>query len=295
MLDLVTPKQVAKAIGVSESSLKRWCDQGLLTSVRTAGGHRRIRVAEVLRYLRESGHEPVLPELLGLPPLTQGAGERSLEKARGQFVESLKRGDETSARQIGFDLLQSGRRMSEISDEVLAPAFHEIGRLWGCGEVAVYQERRSCEIAVRLIQELRRTIEVSPLSAPKAIGGTLSGDLYVLPTALVELTLRDNGWNAVSLGCGLPAETLIQAAEDLKPRLLWVSVSHVEDESQVLADLIRLRERLSRRCEVVVGGQNCPKAPAQAGLSRFETMRELETFVTSLAPKSGRRQRSTQD
>jgi predicted site-specific integrase-resolvase len=27
---LLTPKQVARAIGVSESSLKRWCDKGVL-------------------------------------------------------------------------------------------------------------------------------------------------------------------------------------------------------------------------------------------------------------------------
>jgi excisionase family DNA binding protein len=45
---LVTPKQVAQAINVSESSLKRWCDQGLLTAIRTAGGHRRLALAAAL-------------------------------------------------------------------------------------------------------------------------------------------------------------------------------------------------------------------------------------------------------
>jgi excisionase family DNA binding protein len=65
MKELITPKQVARAIGVSESSLKRWCDRGLIPTVRTAGGHRRLPISGVLSYLRETGHEMVRPELLG--------------------------------------------------------------------------------------------------------------------------------------------------------------------------------------------------------------------------------------
>ena len=70
--NLVSPKQVARAIGVSESSLKRWCDQGLIKTVRTAGGHRKMTIAEVLRYVREQDHKLVSPEILGLPPRTSG-------------------------------------------------------------------------------------------------------------------------------------------------------------------------------------------------------------------------------
>ena len=279
MQDLVTPKQVAKAIGVSESSLKRWCDRGLMASVRTAGGHRRIQVAEVLRYLRENGQDLMVPELLGLPPMTAGAGPRSLEKARERLVDALVRGDEIAAWRIGYDACQSGRRMSEIADGLLAPAFHEIGRRWGCGEVALYQERRSCEIAMRIIQELRRTIEPPHPSSLRAIGGTLPGDPYALPTALVELTLRDIGWNAMSLGTGLPVDTLLQAAVELKPRLLWVSVSSAPDQKQVRADLDRLRLKLSRRCLMAIGGQECPSRLDQTGLVRLQSMGSLEQLL----------------
>ncbi|OYW17913.1 MAG: hypothetical protein B7Z55_11620, partial [Planctomycetales bacterium 12-60-4] len=67
--ELLTPKQVAVAIGVSESSLKRWCDRGILPTVRTAGGHRRIPTSGVLKFLQQSGHPLVQPEVLGLPRL----------------------------------------------------------------------------------------------------------------------------------------------------------------------------------------------------------------------------------
>jgi MerR family transcriptional regulator, light-induced transcriptional regulator len=51
----LSPKALAAAIGVSESSLKRWADEGRLAAERTAGGHRRIAVAEAVRFVRRRG------------------------------------------------------------------------------------------------------------------------------------------------------------------------------------------------------------------------------------------------
>ncbi len=53
--------QVAKAIGVSESSLKRWCDKGMLATQRTAGGHRRLTIEAVLEFVRGTGQEMASP------------------------------------------------------------------------------------------------------------------------------------------------------------------------------------------------------------------------------------------
>ena len=63
----VSPKQLARAIQVSESSIKRWCDQGAISTVRTAGGHRRIDMTDVMRFLRDHRYAIVRPEVLGLP------------------------------------------------------------------------------------------------------------------------------------------------------------------------------------------------------------------------------------
>jgi len=80
-----SPKQVARAIGVSESTLKRWCDGGLIPMTKTAGGHRRIEVAAVIKFLRETGRQVVEPELLNLP-VTAGKTEWTLARAVPQFL-----------------------------------------------------------------------------------------------------------------------------------------------------------------------------------------------------------------
>ena len=42
MKPLLSPKELADAIGVSESSIKRWVDNGEIQATKTSGGHRRI-------------------------------------------------------------------------------------------------------------------------------------------------------------------------------------------------------------------------------------------------------------
>jgi len=37
----LSPRELAEALGVSESSLKRWVDAGKIAASRTEGGHRR--------------------------------------------------------------------------------------------------------------------------------------------------------------------------------------------------------------------------------------------------------------
>ena len=52
-VDHYSPKQVAERLGVSESSVKRWLDQGVVPVLRTAGGHRRISEESVEELLRQ--------------------------------------------------------------------------------------------------------------------------------------------------------------------------------------------------------------------------------------------------
>jgi excisionase family DNA binding protein len=67
----LSPKDLAEVIGVSESSIKRWVDSGLITVSKTAGGHRRIAVAEALRFIRSRRMRIERPDRLGIPDLVE--------------------------------------------------------------------------------------------------------------------------------------------------------------------------------------------------------------------------------
>ncbi len=279
MRDLLSPKQVAQALGVGESSVKRWCDLGKITAIRTSGGHRRLALADVLRFVRESDQPVVRPEILGLPPARES--ERSLTRARRLLVDALLAGDESRSRRIVFDLYLAKHTLSVVCDEVVAAAFREIGELWSCQQAEVYQERRACEIMLRILHAFRDTQRgINPTLV--AIGGTPPGDAYAIPNAVVELVLREAGWQAESLGTSLPFDSLAAAVRSQRPRLLWLSVSHVRDEAEFLAGYRELHDTArALGTAMVVGGQALSRdlRHQMSYVSFCDTVRQLDDFA----------------
>jgi len=282
---LYSPKQVARAIQASESSVKRWCDKGDLPTQYTAGGHRKIPVAGLIEFLRNSGLPLIHPELIGLPPLS-GLKHDDLGQAGSLLIEALLGGQELRTRQIITELYLAEHSLTNIFDRVIAPAMVRIGEEWQCGELEIYQERRSCELILQAIQELRMLLPLPQPGSPVAIGGTLSGDYYRLPTSMVEMILREHGWNAASLGDNLPVRTLERAIEQYRPRIFWLSVSHVENESQFIQDYDYLYDTYGGAVIFVLGGRALhPSVRQQLRFaSCCDTMQHLEAFLLTLSP-----------
>jgi methanogenic corrinoid protein MtbC1 len=281
--NFVSPLVVAQAFGVSESSLKRWCDRGLIPSQRTAGGHRRLAVQDVVSYSRASGQQLARPELLGLPVANRRSAD-SLSKEMGRLKESLTQGNAEKCCETLVGLYARGYRVSEICDLVIAPACREIGHQWKCGEIQVYQERRACELCLQMLAEVSRLVPPIKGRAPIAIGGSPEGDPYCLPTRMVELVLREQGWKSQSLGSSLPLETLLVAVNDLQPDLLWISVSHLSDRERFLADYRTLFDQVKDRVAVVVGGQALDESlRRQMEYAAYcDNLQHLENFVKIL-------------
>ena len=50
---LLTPAEVAALFRVNPKTVTRWARAGKITAVRTLGGHRRFRAAEIMRCLEQ--------------------------------------------------------------------------------------------------------------------------------------------------------------------------------------------------------------------------------------------------
>ena len=253
-----SPKQIAGALAASESSVKRWCDRGVIPTVRTGGGHRRISLDGLRSFTAATGRKLVAPQVLGLPQLFC---DRKIEvpgnddPRQKNFRSALIVGDESQCRELLLEVSSSSERRSRAASIMICDAMRGIGDSWSGNELDPYQERRACDICVRLINELRAALPPIPEDAPVAIGGTFSGDPYQLPTLLVELTLREQGWNATSIGADLPVSSFLQAAHDFQPKMIWLSVSTIDRPREFVKQQNGFADDLEDGIALVVGGR----------------------------------------
>lgn len=285
MNDLLSPKQVARAIGLSESSIKRYCDQGAIHFVRTLGGHRKLPLNDVLRFVKERDHVIVAPGALGLPTTSQRS-EIGLERGVEMLTDALLKGNEESVWQIVFDIFLARHSISTICDRLIRPAVRTIGERWACSSVEVYQERRSSEFLQRILYNLRSTLK-PPDREWVACGGTLEQDHSSLATGMVELVLRDSLWNATSLGTSVPCESLAKALTDMRPKLFWLCATHIENVDRFVEQIgILSGVAESVRAAFVVGG-GAINEEVRGRLSSYsclicDSMQQLETFARSI-------------
>lgn len=287
MDQLLSPKQVANAIGASESSLKRWCDQGLLNTVKTAGGHRRIPIQEALRFARERNLAAAEPHLLAMAATTDRKARR-VENGPERLVEALTNGNETQSNAIVFEYFQAGVSVSQIFDDIVTPAFQTLGDKWECKQLEVYEERSACQIVLRILHELRLK-QLAPITKRVAMGATCEGDPYTLPVLMAEVVLRSVGWDTRLLGCTIPLNSSTKAIQQHQPAIFWLSISSIVDEIAFVTEFNQLCDAASKtNTAVVVGGRALTaKIRTQLRYSAFcDTMQHLEEFAKALQHQS---------
>lgn len=257
----LSPRDLAQAIGVSESSVKRWVDAGRLPARRTSGGHRRIELLTALRFLRESDQRVVEPELLGLaasdPALGPSVGER--------LHEVLLDGDEREAIRLAMTAhVVLGMPVARLLDGPLREALDGLGEFWrGLGD-GHFQERRAIQIVLRILERLG-TIYEPRADSPVAVGGALEGDSSLAHTRMIATVLAAEKMHAVNLGSDTPAPVLLEAVERTGARLVWISASRTfdpEEQGAVVRQLARVLR--NRQARLIVAGSACHELGLEA-------------------------------
>ncbi len=300
--DVLTTKELAVAIGVSESSVKRWVDAGLIRAARTAGGHRRIPRPEAIRFIRETQAPVAAPAVLGLNDLAELEAEAL---PPGREAETLQRylveGAAARARGLVQSLYLSGWSVAAIVDGPLRTAMQEIGALWRHDDAGIFLEHRATDICKQALIQLRLAFPADE-DGPVAVGGAPEGDPYALPSLGAATVLAAEGFDAVNLGPQTPLASLAGAARRLRPALAWLTVSAAPTPERLATGVVELAHELAPLgVTLVVGGRELPPLAA-AGVRTLHvagSMAELAAFGRGLvagtrptaAPASGIKRR----
>jgi excisionase family DNA binding protein len=268
---LLSPKDLAEALGVSESSLKRWVDAGKIAAMRTEGGHRRISLAEAVRFIRETGANVVHPDLLGMPEISRAGAERLFHHLRG--------GDVLGARGWLLGRYLAGASVEELCDGPVREAMHTLGELWRHDQSGIFIEHRATDICLQVLAQLRNTFS-PPADGPVALGATPEDDPYLLPTFMAAMVMSSCGLRTVNLGPDTPVSAMAAAAAEHQPSLVWISASAplTQARAKAIADWMK---SLPSTTTTVVGGRHSQTIAAY-GVRRLESMTELAALARGL-------------
>jgi excisionase family DNA binding protein len=286
MKPVLSPRELAQAIGVSESSLKRWADDGLIRVARTAGGHRRIPISEAIRFIRQSRCTLVRPDMLGLSDVAQTRKDAASGTDDDDLLFSyLSRGQAPQARGLIMSLYLRGLSVAEICDGPLRQAMARLGSLWRHDPAGIFVEHRATDICIQAVQQLRSVLEM-PETGPVALGGAPPGDTYLLPSLAVAITLASEGWQTVNLGPETPLETIATAAEHHRARLAWLSFTVAEPARTLRQEVLELARRLAPTgTRLALGGQSHDDLDIASNANVFvgRSLGELSAFSKGLA------------
>jgi len=287
----LSPAEVASALGVGVSTVKRWVDGEILPAHRTAGGHRKLLLADVLRLVRENEFPHLdLAKLSGTPSISNP------ESLKEEMTSALSIGDEARFRSLLLRAHDGGMSLARLADEAIAPAMHSVGHGWESGKLEVYEEHLGTQICVAALEALRSRVEagVDREAQPLAIGASPEDDPYLVAGMLVQLTLAEAGWRSVFLGPNMPLDSLAAAAETEKPRLVFLSASYLHDREKFRRDYLELHRRCRAvNVSIVLGGQAIDE-PLRSELPWAfcgPTMGQLVEFVRTIYPLPGRPRR----
>ncbi len=278
-------QQVANALGVSVSTVKRWVDSGVLGATRTVGKHRLIPRHEAERFARMQGLSFLMEDEA---PLI--APRRIDEPLVDLLATTLRSGRGREARDLILGAYR-GAGPTALADDLIRPVMQRIGHDWEARAIDVYHEHRATRVVTHALMEIVHDQQGCPPGddAPLALGAAPEGDPYLLPGLLCEMVLRDLGWEVMNLGVNLPLASLARAVRAHRPRVTWVSVSYLDDRTQFPRAYAAFHDEVSADgTAVIVGGQALtPELRARMVAASFgDRMAHLAEFARRSAPEA---------
>jgi MerR family transcriptional regulator, light-induced transcriptional regulator len=209
---------------LSHSGLRFLEREGLLTPLRTEGGHRLYRQSDMDRIVsikswREDGVsiDEIRRRLAKLDSLP------SMDQLSDVFLDLAIAGN---LREAGNQILtadEAGVAPLVIFNDVLTPALIEVGRRWEIGILPVAQEKEISEVVRDLVAEIARRHITEQSDGPAIVAGCVEYERHELGLRMICALLRIHGYRVYYLGADVSPEFLLQAIALHRPKVLLLS------------------------------------------------------------------------
>ena len=164
-------------------------------------------------------------------PLDERLGNYIIQGTRDGLVEDLEK------------KRAEGTAPLDIINGPLMVGMAEVGRLFNANELIVAEVLQSAEAMKAAVNHLEQFMEKADTAKRgRVVLATVKGDVHDIGKNLVEIILKNNGFDVVNLGIKVPPEELIKAFQAHKPDAIGLSGLLVKSAQQMVTTASDLKD-----------------------------------------------------
>ena len=202
---ILSTADVARLFDVTETTVKRWADEGTLKCQKTPGGHRKFEIKYVVEFAEENKFDPVgalefMREEKFSRRLQTSVLSRDYLVLAEEFVERALSTDEGNIFAYLSYLYEHKIAPWEIFDRVIRAGMHEIGERWSRGEVGVDQEHRASYRTLQALARLQGQVLRKPPTGKSSLLACVGEEVHDIGLRCTSYIFDSAGWEVHYLG-----------------------------------------------------------------------------------------------
>jgi MerR family transcriptional regulator, light-induced transcriptional regulator len=293
---VLSTADVARLFNVTETTVKRWADDGTLECQKTPGGHRKFLISSVVDFAEKNNFEPVgtleLPKSdKGAPAIEMAVLSRDFSALAGAYMHKALSPDRTDLIAFLSYLYEHRIHLWEIFDLVVQPGMRMLGEQWEKGQLDISHEHRASHETLEALSKLQTRIKIKPDNGKKAIFACPGDEMHEIGLRCASYLFESEGWTTHYLGARTPVSAIVLAMKELKPDVVCMSLTypvgngHQESQLKELSSLAH-----TMHAAIVVGGIGSrPTLVVDGYVDRvLSSSKDVVDFITGYGRNEGK-------
>ncbi|MBB5172922.1 MerR family transcriptional regulator [Texcoconibacillus texcoconensis] len=178
--------------------------------------------------------------------------KNQLDNLSTQLLEALRRFDDSAANEL-LDQAFAMFSLQTLRKELFVPFLKKVGDVWEAGEISCAQERFISSYVRFKLGAIYYSLKPDE-RFPKVVAVCSPSERHELGLLMFTFYLRQQGFDVIYLGEGVPKEELIDVINKVNAQLLFLSCTMDEHVSETL-DIIHEFSRREQRVRIGIGGR----------------------------------------
>ena len=209
-------REIAQMWNVSETTVKRWADAGLLKCFRTPGGHRKFKLDDISEFQASRGFQAtgmLTNQDWEDPDVENFVNQKNRDKLRDLTLYLAVQNQVKRIRELLDRLYIRGLELADLYDNLLLPVAQSLEEQWRNKTLSLGQHNLGCNNLESAIAYFYPRIISRRPNGKTALCASPDPEACVLTEAVGRI-LESEGWDCLNLGPRTPFTAMAEMVKE---------------------------------------------------------------------------------